>query len=405
MTVAFSHNRLHATRSATRTGQKPLRVLELRCADGAGGGPEKTILLGAARADPSRYRVTVCYLREQRDADLAIATRAQTLGIDYVEIRQRHALDWRVWRSVRRLVDRLAIDIVHAHDYKTDLLALALARRGGPVPLATTHGWSDHGWRARLVYYPVDRRLLCRFPRVIAVSRQIRTELLRAGADPRRISVLRNGIDHRAFRRDVSQVPNMRARYGIRPGEVAIGAVGRLEPVKRFDLLLEAFAAVRKGRPGLRLLIAGDGSLKQELVTAAKRLRLGESCRFLGHVGAIASFYHALDLFVQSSGSEGSPNVVLEAMALETPVVATDVGGTRELVADGVHGLLVRPRDAGALSRALEQTLADAEATARRTLAARTRVEQELSFDARLRALEKIYESLVARRGSPVSLL
>jgi glycosyltransferase involved in cell wall biosynthesis len=173
--------------------------------------------------------------------------------------------------------------------------------------------------------------------------------------------------------------------------------VGRLEPQKRFDLLLEAFAVLRQRRAGLRLLIAGEGSQRQALAALATRLGLGDSFRLLRHCGSVVDLHHALDVFVQSSAYEGTPNVVLEAMALGTPVVATDVGGTRELICHGVHGLIVPPRDAVALALALEETLADSDATARRTAAARARVEGPLSFTARMRVVEGICEQLVAR--------
>src|SRR5262245_61252862 len=99
----------------------PIRILELRCADGGGGGPEKTILLGTARTDSARYRITVCYLRHARDAAFDIHERAARLGIDYVELRQRHALDPAVVPALRRLVREREVDLVHAHDYKTNL--------------------------------------------------------------------------------------------------------------------------------------------------------------------------------------------------------------------------------------------------------------------------------------------
>jgi glycosyltransferase involved in cell wall biosynthesis len=374
-----------------------IRVLELRSVRGTGGGPEKTILLGAARADTRRFAVTVCYIRDRRDPIFGVDVRAAMLGVDYVEVHERSSLDPAIWPELRKLVRARRIDIIHAHEYKTDLLALLLARAEGAIPLATVHGWTGHTLREQL-YYAADRRLLAAYPRLIAVSGEIRRALLRAGASPRRVRVVLNGIDHRAFRRDRAREAAARAALGIGPGEAAIGAVGRLEPQKRFDLLLRAFARIRAGRPGARLVIAGDGSLRADLERLAAELGLGASCRFLGHCGDVAAVHHALDLLVQSSDYEGTPNAVLEAMALETPIVATDVGGTRELVEDGAHALLVRRGDLAGLARAIEAAIADRAGAARRAAAARERVERRLSFDARMDAVEATYEELVCGR-------
>jgi glycosyltransferase involved in cell wall biosynthesis len=392
--------RLSMTSGAAVEGRErpggPLRVLEFRSAEGAGGGPEKTILLGAARTDPRRFSVTLCYIRDARDPSVEIDASARQLGLDYVEIRQRRVFDPAVWRAARRLVRERQIDIVHAHDYKTDLLALILARKEGVIPLSTAHGWTGHSRRERLFYYPVDKRLLARFPCVIAVSSQIRQDLLHAGARPGRVRTVLNGINHRAYRRKQEQRAEVRAKLGVSAGEIVLGAMGRLEPQKAFDLLLETFALLSSNRPALRLLIAGEGSAREELAAKATHLGLDAGCRFLGHYANAVEFHHALDLFVQASDYEGTPNVILEAMALETPVVATEVGGTGEVIEDGVHGLLVPPRDTRALAAAIERTLADPEATRRRVRAARARVERELSFDARMRTVEAIYEGLGA---------
>jgi glycosyltransferase involved in cell wall biosynthesis len=288
---------------------------------------------------------------------------------------------------------------VHAHDYKTDLLALFLARTEHVIPLSTAHGWCGHSLRERYLYYPADKRLLTRFPRVIAVSSEIRDELIRYSVRPERLRVILNGIDHQVFRRDRSRETTVRARLGIAPGEVVIGALGRVEPVKRFDVLLKAFALLLPQRPGLRLLIAGEGSARPALEGLARQLGLDPNCRFLGHYSDIMELHHALDVFVQSSDYEGTPNVVLEAMALETPIVATDVGGTSELMEHGVDGLLVPPREPEILAEAIEQVLAAPEETAKRVEAARKRVENELSFDARMEAVEAIYDELMAGAG------
>lgn len=374
---------------------RPIRVLELRSVRGTGGGPEKTILMGAAQSDPARNSVTVCYLRDRRDPIFAIDERAQNLGIDYVEIVERFSFDPSLWPALRRLVRARDVDIVHAHDYKTDLLALLLARAERVMPLATAHGWTGDS-RRELVYYWFDQRLLRWYPRVIAVSGQIRDRLVHVGARPERVRVIPNGIDPDGFRRDPARVAEIRDSLGIRPGETVIGSVGRLENQKRFDLLLEAFARVRRSRSGLRLLIAGEGSRHAALETEAERLDLGESFRLLGHRTDVSRVHHAFDLFVQSSDYEGTANTLLEAMALETPIVATAVGGTAELVADGTHALLIPPGDAVEIAKAIERAFADPDATTRRAAAARARVERELSFAARMRALEAVYDELMA---------
>ena len=380
------------------TADRPVRVLELRSVKGTGGGPEKTILLGAAQASPG-VEVTVCYLRDARDPAFGIDRRAAEARLDYVEVPERHSLDPAVWPALRRLVRSRAIDVVHAHEYKTDLLAWLLSRSTGVAPLATAHGWTGHSRRERLVYYPADKRVLGRFPVVVAVSNDVKADLVANGCRPERVRVLLNGIDHRAFKRNAARVAEARARFGLAPGEIAIGAVGRLEPQKRFDLLLDAFGMIRSAHPSARLLIAGDGSLKEALQAQIERQQLASSCRLLGHVGDVSMFHHAIDLFVQSSDYEGTPNAVLEAMALETPIVATDVGGTRELVRDGREGLIVPAGDAGALATGITRVLADPADAAARVAAARTRVETDLSFERRLRALESIYRELaVARR-------
>jgi glycosyltransferase involved in cell wall biosynthesis len=365
---------------------------------GTGGGPEKTIMLGAARADRGRTDVTVCYLRDARDAIYRLDERAAQLGIAYVEVVERHSFDVGIWRQLVRLVRERHIDIVHAHDYKTDALTLMLARATGIVPLATAHGWTGQSAAELRLYYPIDKRMLARFPRVIAVSSEIRDEIVRRGLPAERAVVILNGIDPAAFRRTADGRPPARAALGYADDQIVIGAVGRLERQKRFDLLIEAFAPLAAGNPRLRLAIVGEGSLRSALEQCAESAGVMASCRLLGHRDDIVALHHAFDLFVQSSEYEGTPNAVLEAMAMETPIVATDVGGTRELAHNDEHALIVPPHDVGALGRAMAAAIDDPVSARRRAEAARRRVEDELSFDARTRRLERLYEELASER-------
>ena len=378
----------------------PVRILELRSVRGTGGGPEKTILLGAARTDPERFAVTVCYVRDARDDVFGIDTKAADLPVDYVEVIEKHSFDPSIWFDLRRLIRHRRIDIVHAHDYKTNLLAWLLAQSEPITALSTVHGWTGQSSRERWVYYPCDKRILARFPKLIAVSSDISRELVRHGAKPSRVVTVLNGIDHRAFRRDRSRERTVRRALGLDDDDVVIGAVGRLEVQKRFDLLIDAFVELRATRPKLKLLIAGDGSQREALQAQTSRLGLGASCRLLGHQSDLVELHHAFDLLVQSSDYEGTPNAVLEAMALETPVVATDVGGTAELLRNGVDGCIVPPGDRTALVRATAAALAAPDVAASLARQARRRVETTLSFDARMAAVEAIYVELSQRRGA-----
>jgi glycosyltransferase involved in cell wall biosynthesis len=145
------------------------------------------------------------------------------------------------------------------------------------------------------------------------------------------------------------------------------------------------------------LIIAGAGSQLAALESLASELLPGNACRLLGHRTDVHRLHHAFDVFAQSSEYEGTPNSVLEAMAMETPVVATAAGGTAELVEDEVHGLIVPCGDVNSLAAAIARTIVERELTAARVAQARRRVETTLSFDARIATVERMYRELVER--------
>lgn len=381
---------------------RQLRVLELRSALGPGGGPEKTILQGARREIDSDIATTVCYIRDRRDQRHDLQARAEELGVDYIEVHEANSFDLFVIRRLVDVIRRGGFSIVHAHDYKTDLFGLILARLAPVVPFATAHGWTGHSRREHALYYPADKRLLARYPRVVAVSSEIRDELLRTGSRPGAVHVVLNGIDADRFRRLPVQECAARARLGISQGDFVVGSVGRLEPQKRFDLLIEAIARLHQERPNVRLLIAGDGTMRRELESRAEATGLREHCMLLGHTPDIPGLHHAFDLFVQSSDYEGTPNAVLEAMAMETPVVATDAGGTGELVIDGVHGRIVPRGSAARLADAILELMTSPSQRAQYVSAARLRVEGELSFSARMQKIHSLYRDLPHARTEAV---
>ncbi len=379
----------------------PIRVLELRSVRGTGGGPEKTIMLGTALTDARRFDVTVCYIRDARDGVFGIDAWSKSLGIPYLEVTERRSIDPAVLPALRRIVRERRIDIVHAHEYKTDLLALLLARLEDVIPLATAHGWTGHSWKELRVYYPGDRWLLARYTHVIAVSEEIRQVLIAAGARPERVTTVLNGIDPAAFRRDPARGPDARAALGLPADAVVFGAVGRAEPQKRFDLLIDVFAELAAADPRAHLVIVGDGSSLPALRAQVAGLgAAGARVHLTGHRADVPLLHHAFDVFVQASDYEGTPNAVLEAMALGTPVVATRAGGTGEIAHDGTHALLVACGDRAGLAAAMAALAADPARGRALAAAARQRVETDLSFARRVAKVEDIYTRLMHERAA-----
>ena len=214
------------------------------------------------------------------------------------------------------------------YEYKSNLLALLVAKRQNiPWPFRRPTAGQDIRCARNGSTTPVDRFLLRYFPRVVSVSSEITRHLVGRGVPADRITTISNAIDPDHFQPSNDDRTQIRSSMGIDDDDFVIGTVGRLEPQKRFDILIEAFARFLPTSPKSVLLIAGDGSLRKRLEAQISRLDLGQRCRLLGHVSDVRRLYECMDLFVQSSDYEGTPNVVLEAMAMKVPVIATDAGG------------------------------------------------------------------------------
>ena len=372
----------------------PIRILELRSVRGTGGGPEKTILSGAAQSNPEKYRVTVCYIRDQRDKIFGPSSKMIGLPIEYLEVIEKNSFDFRIISKLHKIVRDRNIDIIHAHDYKTNFITSLLAKTDKIIPLSTAHGWTGHTRREQF-YYWADKIVLKRFSKIVVVSSQIRKELLRKGIADNVIEVILNGIDPNTFKRDKNQCVVAKETLHLPLGKTIIGSVGRLEPQKNYDLLLEVFAELLKDNNNIFLIIAGDGSLKTHLESKIRQLNVEGSCRLLGHQTDISLIHHALDMYIQSSDYEGTANSVLEAMALETPIIATDVGGTAELIRDNIDGIIIPSRDHGALCHTINTFFKDRKKFTLLADSARRRVESELSFSNRMKKLELIYDTLI----------
>lgn len=288
---------------------------------------------GQLATELARFRVPVTIIDEQRHGPLAIASRLM-----------RHFRDHDV-------------DIIHTHRHSDTVLgALAGTLAGTPRLVRTVHGLREPmtGWhRLKFEAYSMLERLVLRSRAdlLIAVSANIAAALRDAGYDDERIVHIRNGIDpaRMAPRRDRAEV---RQELGLASDAVVIGTAGRLTAVKaQADLLHAARLMLARGI-GATFLIVGDGPLRRDLEALAVSLGIDASCVFTGERADAHSVIAAMDVFVLPSLHEGTPMVLLEAMTLGVPVIATAVGGVPDVIHDGATGLLVEPGDPQALAAA-----------------------------------------------------
>ncbi len=365
---------------------RKLRVVTLVDRPTVTGGAERLAVQVAARLDRDRFESILCASR-RTDEPLLDRELAEA-GVEVLALGRRSKLDLAAWRPLYRRLGE--VDVVHAHMFGSNVWGTVLGRvRRVPVVVAHEHTWSFEGRPLRRL---LDRELVGRFADAfIAVAEDDRRKMIEVeGVDPDTIRLIPHGIpdaepgDGAAVRREL----------GIAGDDPVIGVVCELRAQKALEVLFAAAAQLRQQLPGLRVLVAGDGPERAHLEHEARRLGLDGTVQLLGIRRDVPALLDALDVAVLSSDYEGSPLSVMEYMAAGKPVVSTRVGGVPELVEDGVHGLLVEPRDPGALAAAIGRLLRDPAEGRRLGEQGRERQRRELSLDAMVRKVEGLYEEL-----------
>jgi glycosyltransferase involved in cell wall biosynthesis len=376
-----------------------VRLLELRNTYKWGGGPDKTILLSAERHDRTRVSVVVAYVRDVRDWEFSITAKARALRLTFYEIQELGKFDWRVIRAIRDIVVRHDINLIHSHDYKSDLFAYLVRRWLWPrriALLSTAHAWVMLGARGEL-YRRLDLALMRRFDHLIAVSHATKDEMTAAGLSPASISVIHNAIDTEVWS-PLRATGNLRAEWGMDKTSPVIGYVGRIMPEKDLETWLRAAALVAEKYPRARFVLVGDGrdgETLHQLQKLVAMLGIAERVIFPGYRQHLWPVYATFDLFVLSSRREGLPNCLLEAMAMALPVVTTDTAGAKELVLDGESGFVLPQGDVHGLALAIMALMDDHQLRRRMGQAGRGRVEREFSFARRLQRIESLYEHVL----------
>lgn len=357
-------------------------------------GSENHLLTLASHLDYGQYRLTFCLLVE-REPDLSAYVAAlEAIGVEVVCFPIRADLDpLLLWQLVRFLRAQKP-DIVHTHLIHGDLYGTLAARLAG-VPFVVSSKHNDDVFRQRGFYAWLDCAMARYQNRIITISHHLkRFHVDVEGLPVDKIVTIHYGLDPNAFLQDVGEGVDMRAELDIPADAPLVGVVGRLTEQKGHAYLLDAFVTVVQELPSARLLVVGDGELRSTLERQAARLGLYGSVAFIGRREDVPRIMMALDVLVMPSLWEGFGLVLLEAMAADKPVVASQVSAIPEIVADGETGLLVPPKDSEDLSRALLALLRDPTRAREMGRQGRQRLEQEFTMARMVEQTQGVYEGL-----------
>jgi len=358
------------------------------------GGMERVIMELCRHTDPSRYKVSICCISKR--GPLADRMEAEGVQVVFCQNQSKFGKYFRGF-ELARVFREQKVDLLHTHHmpaFIDSTLGSLLAR----VPILIN---TDH-----CKQYPIEMRWQvlekgCSLfaDTVVAVSEHTREDLAKYQRISRdKLQVIYNGIDLTFTRSETPQ--EIRRELGAAPDDVIIGTAARLEEQKGLDLLIDAVPQIVAALPTARFVIVGGGSLETALRQRAEALgpELASRVVITGYRTDAVDLMRTFDCFVQTSHFEGMPMALLEAMALEKPIVASAVGGVPEVVEDGVTGTLLHDRDPGTLARAILAYVKDPQVGRAVGAAGYSRYQRLFTARTMVSQYERLYEHYLARK-------
>lgn len=355
-------------------------------------GAENVLINLVSNMDKNVYHPIVAAIQDGRNPNLQVAERARELKIPVKVFQSKGRMDFDTVSKLRRCLIAHKIDVLHTHNYKSDIIGALAVKNLNVKLISTAHGFTDVN-RKVSSYEKLDRWFLKKyFHRIVVVAQSVLKEL-----DSNKKIVIRNGIDVNKFKKSKDYAQETRSKLGIAPTEIVIGTVGRLSLEKNQKFLIDTAAKLLPQFPHLKVIIIGNGPEEESLKKHVRSLGIDKNIIFTGLIKNVVPYYRAFDIFTLTSLTEGVPMTVLEAMAAQTPVVATRVGGIPQIIAHGQTGMLVDSNNVNALASCFSALIPNEALRRQLADAAEKFVQDEYSIERMTNAYSQVYQEALAQ--------
>lgn len=360
-------------------------------------GPEKTTINECLALMSEGINCQIINL--DGDPNIPFNDKISKTNIDYTQISCHSGIDFKAISALRDIIQQHSNVLVHSHGYKADIHALFAAKLC-KVPIVTTvHGWTTENFKVKM--YEMFQRISWRFfDRIFCVSKSYYMVALDHSIPSAKLFLLYNGIKITPSIKDVSEVDDnpLREQLDIPDDILLVGIIGRLSIEKGHDLFIDIANGVSKEFNKVKFVIVGDGPERTSLEACVAQKGLEDVVIFAGHQNNMPMIYKSLDIVLMCSHREGLPNVLLESMFNEVPVVTVTVGGIPEVLDNNQGGVLIEGRNAADFSKEVLNLLRNEDERIAMGKLGKKRVCDAFSFEKRMNEVKAHYTELVSKR-------
>ncbi len=365
-----------------------IKILHLTY-DMAIGGTEQVIRQLVENTNPETFDVSILCL-ENRIGDMGQELIKQ--GVNIQCLNRQEGFDIKLIKSIRTYVIKHNIDILHCHQYTPYSYGILASIFTHTKVIFTEHGrfYPDvSSWKRKLI----NPFLALITDKITSISEATKQALVHYESLPEnKIQVIYNGVIDLSDR--IYDNKALQKKHNISADHLVLGTISRLDPIKNHQMMLEAFSKIHQQYPYVKLLIVGDGELRETLEELCDKLAITEQVIFTGFIIEPQKYLNIMDIFLLPSLSEGTSMTLLEAMSFSKPCIVTNVGGNPEIVSHNKTGLVVPNEDCSALVKACVSLINDSDRRQQLAIAGRQRYEQLFSVDMMMRQFESLYVSL-----------